>query len=51
MYFLTSKKLFALDRKLVRIYLGKLTIKYIGENAQLQRFVLKIGRRLYKSYC
>ena len=49
---LTSKclSIFTLDKKIVRIYLGKLTIMYIGENAQLQRVVLKVGRRLYELY-
>ena len=47
---LPSKTLsiFTLYKKIVRIYMGKLTIMYIGENAQLQRFVLKVGRRLYE---
>ena len=41
-----------LDRTKVRIYLGKLIIVYvyIGEIAQLQRFVLKVGRRFYEPY-
>lgn len=45
-----SLSIFTLDKKIVRIYLGKLTIMYIGENAQLQRFVLQVGRRLYEPY-